>query len=705
MFGFTPLLSCSHLLPYRIRREAICLLLHHKATPPDAIFEKVYLQKPAESFSKVILMGYPKAGKSTLAKSLTTEIRDEVESLASRFEQVSGVEKNTSGIVPLDVRNERFGNMTIYDLAGQSEFYASHDMALRSILDGSPSSIIVLVVNMSGGKDCFRKSILHWVNFASNLFTDLISKPFLFIIGSYADIATSSTVQSCESMVESLNDSNLFSKFDFQNFVALDCRYPVSLGMTKLQSHVAECCQTLKENQIEIFTHHCFYVAIAYIFSDKSAFTVNEVLSAVANLPASSILNSEMMSIHDLSTVAKVCVALNKKGLLLFLRNIHNIGNSWIILQKEFLLKKISGSIFAPMDQKGYKLLASSTGIVPSSKLAKEFPDIDTDLITSFMTHFQFCHEVRDPEILTQLSVTDLETNKYFFFPGLVTIATPEEIWEDQSEFSYQSVWLMKCCNDDQFLSSTFCYVTIHCFAFSYAMAPRSSSSSALSIQRRCSVWKNGIFWQSLQGLDIIAELNYKQVILYIRARKNCELKALNLRSQLISIVHRNRQEYCSNIEMTEYFVKNAKVAFPLHDDTILVPLSDIAQSLIKCEPYCFDTQDKLVELNSLLYFEPVASLGESILDKLFSCPRESISNEFLLRFAEKAYPSMEMFITLLNIPLLAIASDSSSGSNVDKFYRVLEYWRDRNPTYSQLCAALAEYSIFAGHNPLNFIK
>ena len=706
--GETPLFIISESMVIEEKQQkAIRLLLQHKAALPDPTWEKIYLHKPAEAFSKLFCIGFPLAGKSTLAKSLTTESANAIKIITNRFKQISGVEKDTCGIVPCDIQSNRFGSITIYDLAGHNEFYTSHDIALRSILAGSSSSIVILVADVSKSEEFFKQAILHWCSFASNLFDYSKSyHPFLIIIGSYADKARSDTIQTCKDLVESLKSKNIFKKFTLECFIPLDCRYSVSRGMTKLRSHVAECCHTIKESQIMHFRDHCFFVAVEAImenFSDKLAITVNDLISA-AEHPGNLTLESVFSYKRNQFSISDFCLELNKRGNLLFLRNRMELGKSWIVLQKEILLKRITGSIFTPKEHKDYKPLASNTGIVPASKLAEVFPDLDCDLIISLMIHFQFCHKVTDPEILKQLLISDHD-NKYLFFPSLVTVAAPRGIWEDRKEFSYESVWSLMCSDDEQFLSTTFIHVTIHHFALKYAMAPRSTSASTLSIHRKCSVWKNGIFWQSLQGLDIIAELDCKKVALYIRARKHCEMKAVKLRSKLISTVLKIKQEYYKEANMIEYFVGNASITFPLRDDPVLVPLTDIVQSLINCMPYCFSTQDEPVEIHSLLHFEPFTYLDESIVDELFSSPEKDISNDFLSRFVEKMLPSMDSFITLLKVPPSANVFDSESVSKANKFYRVLEYWRDRNPHYSQLCAVLAEYSIFAGRNPLNLVN
>ncbi|XP_064399241.1 uncharacterized protein LOC135345729 isoform X2 [Halichondria panicea] len=687
---------------------AIQLLLNHNATLPDESWETSVNQQPPEAYTKLFLMGFPGTGKSTLAKSIKTDVEDDVKSLAHQFKKVCDVSKNTSGIVPSDIESKRFGLMTIYDLAGHSEFYASHDFALRSILAGSPSSIILLVADISTKQDSLRKAILHWCNFASNLFDcQSNDKPFLFIIGSYADKVSVKDIESCKVIIESLTSRRLFSTFQLHSFIALDCRYPLSADMTQLRSHIADCCQSIKQQQEINIQQHCFLVGIISEFGHRDAFTIAELFTHAEQSSITSYFCKFICELEH-NTIVKMCIKLNMRGNILFLRNQCSSIDSWIVLKKDVLLKRICGSIFAPDSFEDHKPLASDTGIVPAFKLAEEFPDVDTKLIISIMSHFQFCHEVTDPEILDQLSVVSSASTKYLFFPSLVTVTIPQGIWDPQSQFSHQSVWIMKCRNDEQFFISNFMHVTIHCLAFSFAMAPSSSSFAKLSIQRRCKVWKNGIFWRSLCGIDIIVEVDSKSIALYIRARKDCELDAVKLRSQLISRILTTKSEYCKEVEVNEFFVKPDCITFPLGNDDIFVNLLEIARSISTCKPFAFDVADMLVEIQALLHFEPFFDLGESVLCELFNQDAAvAITNEFLLKLAEKSHRKMNVFVKVLDISdyALAIALEGARPSNVDKFYRVLKYWQSRHPTYSELRATLAEYSIFVGRNPLDCHK
>ena len=76
--------------------------------------------------------------------------------------KVRDVDQKTAGIVPHDIENKEFGQLTPYDFAGQKEFYAGHDTVLRSAVSGSSAAIFlalpcqlhVLVSSLVPGNTC-----------------------------------------------------------------------------------------------------------------------------------------------------------------------------------------------------------------------------------------------------------------------------------------------------------------------------------------------------------------------------------------------------------------------------------------------------------------------------------------------------------------------------------------------------------------------
>ena len=103
---------------------------------------------------------------------------------------------------------------------------------------------------------------------------------------------------------------------------------------------------------------------------------------------------------ESLAVLCNLCSELNDRGHLLYLKDSTNIGNSWIILDRTSLLSEVTGTIFAPEHFRQHCKLASSTGVVPRSKLAARFPNHNLDMLVGFLSHLEFCHKISDPEVL-----------------------------------------------------------------------------------------------------------------------------------------------------------------------------------------------------------------------------------------------------------------------------------------------------------------
>ena len=693
-----------------VKESAIRLLLTYGAKPPYESWNQ-YLkvdgpQKPAEAYSKLFLMGDPGGGKSTLAKSLETEAEG-FDRFMNRLKKIANVDAKTAGIVTKDIISKSLGRVTVYDLAGHSEFYASHDTALRNALAGSPSSIIVLVADMRGEGKLFEAAILKWCTFAENLYEESAHNlPFLIIVGSHKDSTSKANVVACQQVISRLQSS--FTNFCFKGFVPLDCRYSVSKYMEDLRAILAECSQLLKQQELLSFREHCFLVSMLDLYRDVPAVTVKEVIAKHLETAIQSSPQSFLPT--DASTMDDICIQMNKRGNILYLSNAECPENSWIVLQKGVLLQQVNGSVFAPKDFKEHTEIATDTGIVPVPKLAAHFPDINTNLIVSYMCHLQFCLEVSDPEILQQLSISSdhSEYERFLFFPNLVTIEAPMSVWVSAADFVYQSAWIVQCCKPDQFFPSRFLHLVILRLAFLFAEAA-TATSDQLSIQRKlCNVWKNGIFWISLDGVNVVAEFsNSNRLTVLLGTRVDCELHAVGLRSKVISTVLKVKKLCCPKIDVDEYFAANNTLAYPLTSDLELIEFTDICKSVVRCQAYCSYSSkpNAIVNLPTLLYFEPFINFGTDVLKELFTKGDCELTDEYVTLIADRAYSNTDIFIKILDISPCALHSKLSSvGASTgvtSKLLCALQLWRDKEHTYHSLCQRLSDFSVFAGRNPL----
>ena len=85
-----------------------------------------------------------------------------------RYKGESKVETLTAGINSYIVKSETIGNMVLYDLAGQSEYYFSQSVIMETIIQKSPA-IFINLVDLSKSVEEITQAIHHWLTFIENV--------------------------------------------------------------------------------------------------------------------------------------------------------------------------------------------------------------------------------------------------------------------------------------------------------------------------------------------------------------------------------------------------------------------------------------------------------------------------------------------------------------------------------------------------------
>ena len=218
----------------------------------------------------------------------------------------------------------------------------------------------------------------------------------------------------------------------------LDCRYAESSSMSQLRSLLSHSCQALRNIETMAITHRSFLVFLFDRFGDESAVKLDVAKREMVHCADS---ESYMYLNHMISSnLIEECEVLNKRGYILFMKNSQQPDISWIVFDKAALLSQVNGVIFAPEGFKEHqKSLSISIGVVPLSKLAALFPSLDHRMICLFLCHLEFYHKIIDPEILTLLRAkTDCSPSdeKFLYFPCLVNLNVPSNVWQPNSQFS-----------------------------------------------------------------------------------------------------------------------------------------------------------------------------------------------------------------------------------------------------------------------------
>ena len=687
--GSTPLSMTSN-------TEIIRSLLRHGAVPTDLYKYSSLLPdgsptEAAQSTVSVFTVGDKGAGKTTLTKALTSEKEGMKGWLATKV-KVSGVKERTAGIECHTIHSSRIGHLSLHDLAGHGEFHNSHDTVIRSSMSALALGMFLFVVHLGACLEDMKRTVSYWLSFIQSQVcmesSAPVAKPYLLAVGSHADsVKTKQELEEKERIVRSFCQDA--ENVDFVDYVTVDCRYSESPSLTQLRAHILATHDKLQERVPKVsFQSHCFHVYLVSECGSKPGLQLKSIMTAIATSQFSSkeFLPSTLEALHE------ACSNLNKRGVTLYIQT-QSTESSWIIIDKDMLLREVNGSVFAPADFTEHKSL-TQTGVVPFSKIQSSFPQFDPHLIADFLVHMEFCREmtVDDGLKLVTQSHPQYSTEPHFLFPAL---APPPDLWQPNPLISYSdysSCWVLQCRHP------RFQQVLLLRLAFTHAFPVEQDEvdSTSPALQQACTLWRKGIKWTTLSSVDALLEMTDKSLVLLLRCGRGKEMKLVKLRAQVMSEIQSAKREFCANAVK---FVPNPQ--YPV-DTTLSVSVHKICHAIASHEDSVMLTSHTPLSLKTLLYFEPYSfctqqCLVDSYSDQLASC---KVTSSFIESFSSNI-TSVDDFCTLLNVPLHKVAVDSSS-SDYHKAVRMFQEWQTQSEgTYQWLRQQMDKYSIFSGRNIL----
>ena len=661
-------------------------LLRHGANPENVYAEySSHLpehspKQPTESAVKIFTVGDHGAGKSTLVKALEKE-GSGFSRIAGRLKKVTGVDEKTAGIIPHKVESQSFGHVVLYDFAGHKEFYASHAAMLRQSMAGSSTAIFLLLADLRSSDEEFEGSIRSWLSFIDNQ-CPVDPKPHIIIVGSHADELKSKDEIAKSNIVNSLADSDAFANFEFKGYIAINCCYSQSTSISELRQKLTEGCDTLRLKSKPSFNTHCFSIYLLDKFRDLEAVTLNRVLINVSENSTLAVTESDHAKLlsfipTDAPRLCEMCEDLHDRGNILLLRNTEKPEESWIILDQTTLLAKVTGKVFSPEGFKEHEDLASTTGVVPFRKFRDHFPSLHPDMVAQFLCHLEFCQEVTNDEVLrllqTPASISCEE--RVFFFPSLVSIDapglerdrtahipahdSPTEIWKPNSDYVYNSGWVLQCSQAEHHFTPRFLQVLLLQLAFSFALAPhiQEIKSDLQEVQREFYVWKRGICWVTQNGVGALVEMDEsgKTVTVLLRCLDRSKVKCIHLRSAIIHKALCAREKFCPKVSTSEYFIHPDAVEYPLKRTTELnfFSISHITRAIAAGAPCIIGKDSQPLDLEKLLYFEPYCHLNTTIIQELFDGEKTShdVNDELMHGMAKCFCNKKDLFFSILKLP------------------------------------------------------
>ena len=572
---------------------------------------------PVHTYTKLILTGYSGAGKTTISHLTVLLARKSETGFFSRLSsgRVRDVECLTAGIIPLHVESKvnEVGNMIIYDFAGQQEYYSSHAAVLERIMRNS-AAIFVCIIDLSQSMDKISESIHYWISFIENACSSAPGSSHIIIVGSHVDmVKPSQELKEKSSLVESIAESRV-KQLTYGGIVSMDCR----LSKTKQARHFRSLLSTSQQAILSSQPSMSLYCHVLYAFLrtklKKKGCTLQELTSALA---------SEKDYSYQSSLLTDSLTSLSDKGLILFVQNQEHPQSSWVVVEKETLLREVNGTLFAPDHFKQYRQVASNTGIVPITTLEELFPQYSSEMLVGCLESMEFCH----PVDITTLQATNLQATlsfpltgaNYLFFPSLVKEHRPDDL--PSPRFG----WCLGCSDPHHYFSNRFLHVLLLRLAFTFPLASeyRSPSSSLHGLERKCEVWRNGICWKSVSGVSTIVEIvdlnRWVIVLVSVKTRE-----AAQVCSSVIRMILDLQHQLCSAVTTCECLISSSLLShypFDALPDTDLFTMRDVAKSMLLRYDLVLDRKEGQNELvtKDALSCEPYYLLQPSSVCQLFN--------------------------------------------------------------------------------------
>ena len=463
----TPLHICSHRFRATVQRV--------QSHPPKRV---------------IAVIGNTEYGKSTLIAALQSESRTFFQSLVYKLAQVYDITRRTAGIETIPFSSAKCGEILFYDFAGQSDYHGPHQPFLEAMLS-KPSMIVtmLLIVKVTEGQDVITQQLIRWLQPVA--FASTPSTPHVIVVGSFLDQAKSEKKahQKLQGCIDSVQKE--YPSLNMQELFLLDCREPESAGIKRLRRYFQLAQPIQSTSSALLYNAHWVMAQLQKTFSGQSL-----QLSTFRTW----LQDNAQILPSDLPPPEDICQDLSAAGYILFLRNKQDLSQSWLVLDLQGILHNVYGTLFSPS-----QAAVDQFGLLHCSQLSELFPKLDPRLIQEVLITLEFCIRV-DPLLLKEkiLSLTEKDEIKgWLYFPALVSAKAPE-VFPPDPQCLHWACWQLKTDDNHIILAHLLQGILLHLAAthvFIEKELPRSVRMHC------CSVWVNGLSWESTTGVDIAVQI------------------------------------------------------------------------------------------------------------------------------------------------------------------------------------------------------
>ena len=601
---------------------------------------------PIHSFTKAVLTGNSGAGKSSLAKLIIKQapmkiiVKEDKEtgeggkstvnhsivgSPLLQSENEFEVEALTAGIDSYVIRSEKIGNIVLYDLAGQSEYFYGQSVIMETVTQSTPA-IFINLVDLSKSEEEIAQAVHYWLTFVENITSKASDQSCIVMVGSHIDLLNENDLLIKSILVQDLIDRRV-KHFNYEGFVGMDCRKLSDSNIKRFLPLLSKCQTTISAYSPPVSVYCHMLYSFLQTELNKIACQFDELILR---------LSTEEQSVipPDKSLLTDLLEYLGDKGLIIFLKNNECLAKSWVVVKREVILKDINGVLFKPKYFSGYHPIANSTGIIHVSSLSELFPQYDPEMLVQLMIRLEFCCPVKLSDVKTNLTPIDSTsvTGINLFFPCLISVERPQALTSEIQESSSRQVcfgWCLGCMDYEyQFLTSRFLHVLLLRLAYTFPLPSKGYSKSHIlyRLEQRCTVWTNGISWNNEDGIRTVVEVIQQNcwvvVTLYHNKDITRPVEYSKHRSAVIRLILDLQKELAPDLDTLECLISPSLLQqCPLDHlhESDLFTIADVASSILWRNPSVLSYKYGSNQLSTekAVYFEPYHLLSPSSVCEL----------------------------------------------------------------------------------------
>ena len=553
-------------------------------------FERVQISHPVGSFVNIFLLGDAGAGKTSLCHVLKE--RSSLHIKAGRL--VEGVKTHTAGIVPSKFQEESLGNVIVHDFAGQPEYYSSHMAILEALLRNS-GAVFVVVINLT--RD-LSQQVRFWSSVVRNECQKaVLSECHLKIVASHADVVKFNEFQLKVELADAgHSDVPIFP---------LDCRLRSNNNLNSFVESLSHSCTSVRNKQSPAISLYCnfLYSILEAKVSEDNVCTLEKLTSLCDQS------RQEGVPLPD--DIVPLLKTLHSRGLIVYLENKEDPAKSWIVVRKEILLAEVDGILFAPEDFEEHRKIASNTGIITSRALEMVFSH-NPNMLIAFLQSMKLC-ETLDTHLLKITNLTLIGedslhiSDQLLFFPSLIAEERPQSV-----EGVFEIGWCLKVTSGHSF-SVRFLHLLLLNLAYQYSKAVSERKPLVPdTLERQCSVWKNGIQWNNDDSIKTLVELtkDYQCVMMLMCCREGAKEKMVKLHLELTKAITDLQEECCPMLGCKGYLLAPCELQYPMErpSDLTRYNMEQLLDRISQDEAFilCETKPDKeAAKITELLPIEP----------------------------------------------------------------------------------------------------